>query len=448
MIAILTKGREKLDLLCESILPAINSSVFNGNILLFCKCIKNELAMSQSGIFPLSRKWIRRHGGWGLEIIIFLLLIVPAYTSPQVICGAERTSEYFPLIIHKNIAVVANPASRIGKVHLVDTLQRAGMDLTCIFSPEHGLRYFEEAGKTIADYRDTLTGIRVISLYGKKKKPDKEDLEDVDAVLFDLQDVGVRFFTYISTLTYVMEACAENRIPMILLDRPNPNGFYIDGPVLDSGYASFVGKHPVPVVYGMTIGEYAHMVNGEGWLKNGVICELHVVKLQNYTHQTLYTLPYPPSPNLRNMNAIYLYPSLGLFEGTIISVGRGTPSPFEVIGHPALKGFDFYFIPQSIKGVSINPPYKGQKCLGLDLHNFYTTHNRMFGRINLAWLMMTFMDLNSHQDFFNSLFDKLAGNMQLRDQIRHTIPEPEIRKSWEPGLAKFRETRGKYLLYP
>jgi uncharacterized protein YbbC (DUF1343 family) len=382
-------------------------------------------------------------------ILMMCCLVLLAFPGlAQVITGAESLADYLPLIRNKNIAIVANPASRVGKTHLVDTLVKSGVAIEKIFAPEHGFRSFEEAGKTILNAVDSATRIPVISLYGKKKKPEKADLDNVDLVLFDLQDVGVRFFTYISTLTGVMESCARFNIPLIVLDRPNPNGFYIDGPVLDSVYASFVGMHPVPVVYGMTIGEYAKMVNGEGWLPGGMICELQVIPLKNYTHQTLYTLPVPPSPNLRNMNAVYLYPSLGLFEGTIMSVGRGTDFPFEVFGHPAMRGFAFSFTPQVTRAGGANPPFKGQLCRGIDLRNFYSTHPRMFGRLNLAWLRMAFQDLSDHTDFFSSYFEKLCGNGKLREQIMYEAPEDEIRKGWEPGLSQFRAVRAKYLLYP
>jgi uncharacterized protein YbbC (DUF1343 family) len=379
--------------------------------------------------------------------LIFLLHLPGIPAKAQVICAADRTGLYFPLLKNKTVAVVANPASRVGSVNLVDTLCRSGIEVNRVFCPEHGFRSFEEAGHLIKDSQDSLTGLPVVSLYGKKKKPEKADLQDIDLVLFDLQDVGVRFFTYISSLSLVMEACAENNVPLLLLDRPNPNGFYIDGPVLDSAFASFVGMHPVPVVYGMTIGEYAHMINGEGWLKNGMICELEVIPLENYSHSSQYQLPCKPSPNLTNMNAVYLYPSLCFFEGTLISVGRGTGMPFEVFGHPELKGFSFYFIPKSIRGSGANPPFKDKVCFGLDLRQFYKTHPKMFGRINLSWLIMAYKDL-SDPAFFNDYFDKLAGNSTLRKQILELKTEQEIRKGWQEGISKFREIRGKYLLYP
>ena len=294
--------------------------------------------------------------------------------------------------------------------NIVDSLVSSGFEVKTIFNPEHGFREFEDAGQIIKNSVDSVTGIRIISLYGKNKKPERKELDKIDVVVFDLQDVGVRFFTYISTLTCMMEACAENNTPLIVLDRPDPNGFYIDGPVLDSAFVSYVGMHPVPVVYGMTIGEYARMINEEGWLKNGVICDLNVIPLENYTHGSLYELPAKPSPNLTTMNAVWLYPSLCFFEGTIVSIGRGTDFPFEVFGHPHLKGFSYSFTPENKKGMSQNPLYRGQPCLGLDLRDFYSTHPKMKGRINLSWLIMAFKDLGSKPDFFNDYFDKLAGN--------------------------------------
>jgi uncharacterized protein YbbC (DUF1343 family) len=379
--------------------------------------------------------------------ILAVILFAGLATFSQIKCGAERTDAYFPLLKHKQIAVVANPASMVGKVHLVDSLYRAGIKIGAIFSPEHGFRKFSEAGQSVSNEIDPATKIPVLSLYGKKNKPVKTDFSDIDLVVFDLQDVGVRFYTYLSTLNYIMEACAENNVPMLLLDRPNPNGFYIDGPVLEEQFSSFVGMHPVPVVYGMTIGEYAQMLNGEGWLKNGVICDLQVIPLQNYTHHSLYQLPVNPSPNLRSMNAIYLYPLLCFFEGTKISVGRGTDSPFEIFGHPDLVACSYLFIPESIKGSGQNPPFAGQRCLGVSLKNFYTDHPQELGSINLSWLIMAFKMMGSKPDFFTDYFDKLAGNSTLRNQIIQGLPESEIKKSWQPGLEKFKEIRRKYLIY-
>ena len=288
---------------------------------------------------------------------LFLFLLINCHS--QIRSGAERTELYFPLLKNKTIGIVANNASQIKGKNIVDSLVSSGFDVKIIFCPEHGFRKFEEAGQIIKNSVDSATGIRIISLYGKNKKPERKELDKIDVVVFDLQDVGVRFFTYISTLTYMMEACAESNTPLLILDRPNPNGFYIDGPVLDSAYASFVGMHPMPVVYGMTIGEYARMINEEGWLKNGVICDLNVIPLENYTHSSLYELPVKPSPNLTTMNAVCLYPSLCLFEGTIVSIGRGTDSPFEVFGHPFDEGIFFLFYPRKYKRNDPEPGLQG-----------------------------------------------------------------------------------------
>lgn len=382
---------------------------------------------------------------YALNLLLFLA--IPLFPAAQVRAGAERTEKYLPLLEGKRIGVVANRASTVGGINTVDTLIRSGCRIVKIFSPEHGFREETEAGEAVADRNDPATNIPVISLYGIRHKPSLQDLDGIDLMIFDIQDVGVRFYTYISTLTMVMEACAGQNIPVVVLDRPNPNGFFIDGPVLEPEYASFVGLHTVPVVYGMTIGEYARMVNGEGWLTDGISCILTVIPLEGWTHYTFTELPVCPSPNLTTMNAIYLYPSLCLFEGTDVSVGRGTCTPFEVFGHPEMKGFSFSFTPESIPGMSTNPPWKGLRCYGLDLRDFYRKHPGMFGRINLSWLMMAFRDLGSFPDFFNAYFDKLAGTHSLREQIVAGWTESRIRESWQEGLQTFRQIRAKYLLY-
>jgi len=379
--------------------------------------------------------------------LTILFIAITIVSNAQVKCGAERTGIYYSHLRHKSIAVVANAASVVGKVNVVDTLLHRGLKVEKIFCPEHGFRVFSDAGQTVKNSVDSATKIPVISLYGKKRKPDPADLKDIDIVVFDLQDVGVRCFTYLSTLSYMMEACSQANIPLMIFDRPNPNGFYIDGPVMDSSLFSFVGLHPVPLVYGMTIGEYAKMINEEGWLKDRMICDLQVIPLENYTHQTEYVLPVNPSPNLTNMNAVYLYPSLCLFEGTVISVGRGTPYPFEVYGHPSFKGFSFEYIPQPGMGSS-NPLYNGQLCRGLDLRDFYKTHPRLFGRLNLTWLIMAFKTLRSDPHFFIDSFDRLAGTSVLRKQIIEDKNEQEIRQGWQEGLENFKLIRKKYLIYP
>ncbi|MCX6295522.1 MAG: DUF1343 domain-containing protein, partial [Bacteroidetes bacterium] len=282
----------------------------------------------------------------------------PVKTINDLKVGADRTTEYLPLLKGKTVAVVANQSSLIKNTHLVDSLISIGVNVKKVFCPEHGFRGLVDAGENVANVKDPKTGLSIISLYGKNKKPSTADLKDVDIVIFDIQDVGVRFYTYLSTLHYVMEACAENNKQLIVLDRPNPNGYYIDGPVLEDAYKSFLGLHPVPIVYGMTIGEYAQMINGEGWLKAGVKCKLKVIPIVGYTHKDLFELAVRPSPNLPNMSSVYLYPSLGLFEGTIVSVGRGTDLPFQVIGHPTLTKTNYTFTPQPKPG-AMEPKYNG-----------------------------------------------------------------------------------------
>jgi uncharacterized protein YbbC (DUF1343 family) len=381
------------------------------------------------------------------RFLIVLLIAISFVSKAQVRCGAERTELYLSQLTNKNIAVVANAASVVGNVNVVDTLLHLGLKVEKVFCPEHGFRVFSGAGELIKNDVDSATKIPVISLYGKKKKPDPSDLKDIDIVVFDLQDVGVRFYTYLSTLSYMMEACSQANIPLMIFDRPNPNGFYIDGPVMDSSLFSFVGLHPVPIVYGMTIAEYAKMINEEGWMNFRAICDLQIIPLGNYTHKTRCILPIKPSPNLPDANSIYLYPSLCLFEGTVISVGRGTPYPFEIYGHPAFKGFTFEFTPKEGRGSS-NPPYKGQQCHGTDLRDFYKNHPDSFGKINLSWLITAFKTLGSDPRFFTDYFDRLAGTTELRKQIIAGKSEQEIRHSWQVDLDKFKEIRRKYLLYP
>ena len=363
--------------------------------------------------------------------------------------GAECMEHYLPLLEGKRVAVCGNQTSVVAKTHLVDTLLSRKVNVVKLFCPEHGFRGQAEAGATIASGKDPLTGLPVVSLYGKNKKPTAEQLQGVDVVLFDLQDVGCRFYTYISTLHYVMEAAAENGVKVIVLDRPNPNGFYVDGPVLEPQYKSFVGMHPVPIVYGMTIGEYARMINGEKWLANGVQCDLTVIKLEGYTHETRYALPVAPSPNLQTAEAIYLYPSLCLFEGTNVSVGRGTDHPFEMYGAPGMLSGDYRFTPRAIPGVSENPPFKGQECRGYLLHDIAADNLNNPGRLNLSYLLTAYRNCVDQSSFFlkNNFFDKLAGTDQLRKQLVVGASEEEIRASWEPDLEKFRHIREQYLLY-
>lgn len=365
----------------------------------------------------------------------------------KVITGAENTTEYFHLLKDKKIAIVANQSSIIGHQHLVDSLLARDIQIEKIFSPEHGFRGKISAGVKIEGGKDKKSGLPIISLYGKNKKPRKQDLEDIDLVLFDLQDVGVRFYTYLSTLHYVMEACAESNIPLIVLDRPNPNGYFIDGPVLQKGYNSFVGMHPVPVVYGMTIGEYAQMINGEGWLKNNLKCNLNIIPMLNWTHDnTSYVLPVKPSPNLPNMTAVNLYPSLCFFEGTVISIGRGTEFPFQVYGHPNFNNMNFSFIPKSIPNAAINPKLLGQKCYGFDLRNERDNILKK-KQLNLTYLHNAYKLYQGKDVFFNNFFNKLSGNNSLQKQIVNDDNEETIRNSWEKDLANFKKIRKKYLIY-
>lgn len=369
------------------------------------------------------------------------------YANARIRTGADRTDRYLPLLHGKRVAVVTNQTGMIGPVHVVDSLLAVGVDVAKVFAPEHGFRGEASAGEHVADERDKRTGLPLVSLYGKNKKPSPAQLADVDLLLFDIQDVGVRFYTYISTLHYVMEAAAEQGKPVIVLDRPNPNGFYVDGPVLDTAFRSFVGMHPVPLVHGMTIGEYARMINGERWLKGGVQCDLTVIPCTGYDHATYYTLPVKPSPNLPNMAAVYLYPALGLFEGTPVSVGRGTDKPFQCIGFPGCTLGDYTFTPRSMSGAA-KPPYEGQTCNGLDLASFGEVYSRADPRLNLEWLIGMYNASPDRSGFFNNFFDKLAGGSALRTAIVAGRTEQDIRAVWHKDLETFREMRKAYLLYP
>lgn len=363
--------------------------------------------------------------------------------------GAACMEQYLPVLKDKRVALCGNQTSMVGSTHLVDTLLASGVQLVKLFCPEHGFRGQAEAGAVIASGKDALTGLPVVSLYGKNKKPTAEQLQGIDVLLFDLQDVGCRFYTYISTLHYVMEAAAENNVKVIVLDRPNPNGFYVDGPVLEPQFSSFVGMHPVPIVYGMTIGEYACMINGEKWMSNGIQCDLQVVKLEGYTHQTRYELPVAPSPNLQTKESVFLYPSLCLFEGTNVSVGRGTNQPFEMYGAPQLQTGDYRFTPHAIPGVSENPPFKDKECCGFLLHDEAVKKLNEPGCFNLSYLLTAYQNCSDKQNFFlaNRFFDKLAGTSRLREQIVEGLSEKEIRASWSDRLEAFKAIREKYLLY-
>ena len=344
----------------------------------------------------------------------------------------------------RRVGLFANHTATTGKKHLLDTLLSRGVRVTKIFSPEHGFRGDADAGETVPGSTDSKTGIPIISLYGPNKKPTTDQLADVDVVFFDMQDIGVRFFTYISSLHYMMEACARDNKPLVILDRPNPNSGYVDGPVLQPAFKSFVGMHPVPIVHGMTIGEYARMVNGEGWLEGGKPCNLQVVEVKNWKHGEPWHVSIKPSPNLPNDHAIRLYPSTCLFEGTVLSIGRGTMSPFEQAGHPSLRGkFDHTFTPVSIPGMAKTPVLQDQVCYGIDFRKDPPTNF-----INLDYLISLYQAFPEKDKFFNTYIDKLAGTAELKDQIIKGVPSATIRAGWKKDLEAFGKIRAKYLLYP
>jgi uncharacterized protein YbbC (DUF1343 family) len=426
-----------------------------------------------------------------LPVLLFSLLL---NAQQPVIPAAERISEYLPLIKGKKTGVFANQTSMVGSAHLVDTLRKLGVDITVIFGPEHGFRGTADAGEKVGNYTDKQTGIPVVSLYGSKTKPSREDLQQVDVLLFDIQDVGVRFYTYISSLEALIEAAVESDKPLLILDRPNPNGHYVDGPVLDKKYQSFVGRQSVPVVYGMTIGEYASMLTLEQWLKpesnkklqlmqdtvavidtnqtvtryvtsyrwhnpeklNRKEFALKVITCDNYTHKSTYALPVKPSPNLPNIQSIYLYPSTCFFEGTVLSEGRGTDKPFQVFGHPSLPKNLYSFTPNPNEGAKSSKLY-GQLCYGWDLSgSVEKVQKEVDSKIQLKWLLEAYRQFPKKDSFFiipksgkmeECFFDKLAGNSELRLQIQKGLSEEAIRKTWEPGLTKFKAIRTKYLLY-
>ena len=367
--------------------------------------------------------------------------------SSTVVTGAERMNEYLPLLKNKKVALLVNQTSMVKQTHLVDTLLSKGVQITGIFAPEHGFRGTGDAGEKISSGIDAKTGLKVTSMYGASKKPSAKSMEGMDVVVYDIQDVGARFYTYISSLQYMMEACAENNVPLLVLDRPNPNGFYVDGPVMETPYRSFIGMQAIPVVYGMTVGEYAQMLNGEKWLSGGKTCKLTVISCKNYDHKTMYELPVAPSPNLRSPVSVLLYPSLCLFEGTDVSVGRGTSKPFEVWGHPGFKNMPYSFTPVSTPGAK-TPPHKDEVCYGENLSLPTTALCKMLdGKMNLSWIKKAYSMSANKDSFFTPFFLKLTGTATLKKQLSEGWSEEEIRKSWQPGIDSFKQIRKKYLLY-
>ncbi|EAZ79647.1 exo-beta-N-acetylmuramidase NamZ family protein [Algoriphagus machipongonensis] len=377
-------------------------------------------------------------------------------TTNEIKTGAEQMDLYLPLLKGKRVAVLANQTSIIGETHLVDSLQNLGVNIVKVFGPEHGFRGNASAGAKVADDVDEQTGIPIISLYGRKNKPSKEDLEDVDILIYDLQDVGVRFYTNINALARLMEACEENGKTLIILDRPNPNGYLIDGPVLDMKYKSGIGMFPLPMAHGLTVGEFAMMANGEGWLTNQVKADIQVIPVANYAHDMPYVLPVAPSPNLNTPQSVLLYPSLCMFEGTYINLGRGTYFPFTVLGSPAYKGiYEFSFTPTGIKGMAETPLFMDEICYGIDLREFDTDKLRESGQINFEWIRELYKASPEKEKFFDSKLSNQMNNIEIqigrgdfRQQIIDDVPIETIRAGWEPELSAYKEMRLKYLLYP
>jgi uncharacterized protein YbbC (DUF1343 family) len=357
--------------------------------------------------------------------------------------GAEQLDLIVGKVKGKNVALVVNYTATVGKTHLADTLKSLGVSLKKIMSPEHGFRGDAAAGEHVKDGIDPKTGLSVVSLYGKDRKPTAAQLADVDVVIFDIQDIGVRFFTYLGTLHYLMEACAENGKKVIVLDRPNPNASYIDGPIMQAEFKTFIGMHPVPVVHGLTVGEYAQMINGEGWLDGKKKCELEVVTMKNWKHSDEYILPLKPSPNLPTQQAILLYPSICFFEGTALSLGRGTQIPFQIIGHPDLKTLPFEFTPVDIPGMAIDPPLENKLCHGLDLRNVPAPK-----KVDLHYLIDMYNLFPDKEKFFVAHFARWAGTEDLARQIKQGMTEDQIRATWKKDLDAYRVKRQQYLLYP
>lgn len=403
-----------------------------------------------------------------LSIALFGVVLITAYKNPSgqkeiavstikdsIRTGADQTEIYLPYLQGKRVAVLANQTSIIGNRHLVDSLQSRGVNIVKVFGPEHGFRGNASAGTQVADEKDEKTGIPIISLYGIKNKPTKEDLADVDIVIYDVQDVGVRFYTNINALSRLMEACAENKKELMILDRPNPNAYLIDGPVLDMKYKSGIGMFPIPMSHGLTVAEFAKMANGEGWLTNKVQCPLKIIPVANYNHSMYYTLPVKPSPNLNTQQSIMLYPSTCMFEGVYVNHGRGTYYPFTVIGAPYFKDkFSFSFTPTGIKGMAETPLFADQVCYGLDLRNYDVNLLLKSKKINLQWIMELYKASPQKEKFFDSKQSREMNNIEIqigsglfRQQIIDGVSEAEIRKTWEPGLSNYKKMRKKYVIY-
>lgn len=399
-------------------------------------------------------------------LLLSLMILAPVFNAcsvaqsqdtaeQKILTGADQTDQYLHLLEGKRVGVLANPTTIIGDRHLVDSLLGRGVKIVRAFGPEHGFRGKAGAGIKVDDEVDTATGIPIVSLYGKKRKPSKADLADVDIMIFDVQDVGVRFYTYINVLRDIMEACAENDKPLLILDRPNPNGYLIDGPILDMRLKSGIGQFPIPIGHGLTVGELAQMINGEGWLPNNMQADITIIKVANYSHDMDYELPIAPSPNLNTQQSILLYPSLCLFEGTIVSQGRGTMMPFTILGAPLLKGqYDFTFTPKSISDMAPSPLHQNQLCYGLDLREYDVAELKKSGQLNIEWMIEMYQAYPSKNKFFDRSqsrqignIDYLAGVYEFREQIESGMSADEIRAGWQPGLEQYKQMREKYLLY-
>ncbi len=376
--------------------------------------------------------------------LLFLcsILSCDGQTTTRAITGADQIKELTEKLKNKRVGLVVNHTSLVGKTHLADTLKSIGINIIKIFGPEHGFRGNAADGEYVNDSIDVKTGIPVVSLYGKNRKPTVKQFSDLDIIVFDIQDVGTRFYTYIGTMHYVMETCAESNKKLIILDRPNPNAF-VDGPINTEPLQSFVAMHAIPIAHGLTVGELSQMINGEGWLTGKLKCDVEIIKLKNWKHTDEYVLPVRPSPNLPNQQAVKLYPSVCLFEGTVISLGRGTPSPFQVLGNPELKNMDYQFTPVTIKGVANNPPHENKLCYGLDLRNVPVER-----KIDLSYLFTMYKAYPDKEKFFLPYFDILAGTSVLKQQIEDGLTEDQIRESWKGDLEKYKVMREKYLLYP